>query len=189
MKNQFSDFCYFYFIELWFILFTILECFYRPNMVKSNVVSKDAQFSETDFLFVFLYDFFWDKIDFVFDVHSKLAWNIDFCEPDSDYNQRDKGSLNPKHVGFRYADPVGGVGGRRPPSIFFSSANGRFCTQSWSIFRWILRTKTSMTQKIINLKFILPVSILTSFEQIFFLVGDTLENSGVSPVNCKYNQL
>ena len=29
---------------------------------------------------------------------------------------------------------------------------------------------------------------LTTFERLLFLVADTLENVGVSPVNCKYNQ-
>ena len=60
-------------------------------MVKNNVISEDAQCSETDFCvheFFFCVTFsFSHVVDFVFDIHSELVWDLNFCEPDADANQ------------------------------------------------------------------------------------------------------
>ena len=40
MKNQFSDFCYFYFFELWSILCTIFKCFSPTKSVKKKLSQK-----------------------------------------------------------------------------------------------------------------------------------------------------
>ena len=62
-------------------------------MIKNNV-SKDAQFTETDFcvlevfFFLRLLVFEMYLVDFVTDINSELVWDLkDFCEPYSDANQ------------------------------------------------------------------------------------------------------
>ena len=82
---------------------------------------------------------------------------------------------------------------------FLVSWYGRFTTQNQYIFRWILSTKLTITQQIKIAK--IRKITWNSFQMIahlfckldpvlinIFFVGDTLENPGVSPVNCKYNQ-
>ena len=94
-KKSISRFLQFFFSEFWLVLFAIFKCFYRPNIVKINVVLEDAQCSETDFCIpeFFCTTFnFWDISDFVFDIHSETVWVV--CNPDSDANRWGSGPLS-----------------------------------------------------------------------------------------------
>ena len=87
MKNKFSDLCDFYFSELWVILFIIVKCFLPTRYIKKKF-SKDGNILELIIVFIefFCVTFiFWDLVNFVFDIHSELVWDLrDFFEPDSD---------------------------------------------------------------------------------------------------------
>ena len=169
--------------ELWLILFTTSKLDYRPNMVKS-ISHKMRNFLFMNFYVHLLVFEIWLILYSTFIVNWSGTYR-DFCEPDSDANRF---FINLIQKG---AALVGGE--TLHQTFFYCLVNGRFCSKNWTIFQWILSIKFTITKKIkignwffirFSLLYIFPVNV-TSILQ-FFLLCDTLEYPGVSPVNCKY---
>ena len=140
----------FLFFEIWLILFSIFKCFYRPNMVKINCLKRCAMFWNRflcSWVFFFCTTFsFWDIIEFVFDNHSELVWDLEiFAILIQTLSSEAESSIR-KHTGSR--NTVGGMEGETPhqKNFFFSQMDKCFWKKNSNmiIHKWIMRNELKL---------------------------------------------